>query len=138
MVPGPYTNCVTRPSSSVWRVNRSQRSPRFRVEVARNFPVILKERAYFPIAPVAEAAGERGRLPAQDAGINARRLRVRTVCRKKQLIEEVVRRTRDVEFAVLDITAKVHSGFQIVFPVRNGNQVGIFVNVLVEGLRISV
>src|SRR5215470_18065545 len=76
-------------------------------------------------------------MSAQNPRIDPGSLGVRAISSKEQLIKEVVRRSCNIEFAVLDVATHVDASLEVVLAVCNRNQVRITVDILVERLRIS-
>src|SRR5205814_8365537 len=63
---------------------------------------------------------------------------IRRISRKEERIEEIVRRTRNIEFAVLEVAPYVHSRLHVVAAASDGDDVRVSVDVFAERLRIAV
>src|ERR1700746_3186834 len=74
--------------------------------------------------------------PLKDAGIYTGSHRVWAVSGEEGLIEEVVRRARHVELAVLEVPPEVNSCFQTVLPMGDRHHIRVGIDVFVRGLRV--
>src|SRR6266403_1131695 len=97
-----------------------------------HLPVILDESTNFQVPPVPEVIGQLRRLVGDEAGVYTGNHAVRGIGREEELVLEVIRRPRNVEFAVLDVPPEVRSHLDAVLAPLEGHHVAVRVDVLVE------
>src|SRR5260370_17326303 len=105
-------------------------------QLLAHLPVILSVRAYLQIPPVPEIISQLRWLIGDKARVDAGDQPVRRIRREENLVEEVIRWPRDVEFAVLDVPSEIPAELEIVFALLKTHHVAAGIDFLFNELRI--
>ncbi len=77
-------------------------------------------------------------LTGDKARVHAGDQPVRRIRREEKLIEEIIRRPRDVEFAVLDVPPEIPAELETVFALLKRHQVAVAIDIFVKELRVPI